>query len=138
MLLNAYRMVNRYQEDGRSTNRFIAYVRKCAWHGPLLLQKLHTARDAVLTFRAEDAGCIKHAGCPGPERLGRKSDALLEEAGEIGRVGKAQRIGDRAHRHSGIYQVALGFEQQAFMDQVKRRLPGGLPAQGVQVRRSDP
>ena len=60
-----------------------------------------------------------------PEAARRGSHAAGEETAEIGRVLESQVVGDLGDRHAGVAQLALGLDQHARMDQLRRRLAGG-------------
>src|SRR5258705_3637466 len=58
---------------------------------------------------------------PSPRRaefMRRGAGLLAEEAGEVGRIGKGEVVGDFVDRLAGEHELTLGFGEHALADQV--------------------
>src|SRR3990167_807701 len=68
------------------------------------------------------------------ESFGRQPATAFEETGKIRRLGKTQAVRHLIDGHGGVHQAALGFQQQALVNQLQGGLPGQASAQSVEGR----
>ena len=60
---------------------------------------------------------------PLAELVRRRAGLLAEEAGEVGRIGEGEIVGDLVDRLAGEYELALGLGEHALADQVPAVTP---------------